>query len=189
MQNKKRNKRYQGNDAAIIETILQHRRHITVRQLARQLEISRSVFYNHYKSIHHAMSDFEDSILQEFANQIAAISPSASIKENERLFRELFLFMAHRKDETFYHICINIDNHGTLFRLMSILYPKLYIDWGDDTPVAANEAVHIFHSIAVVFISNWGSAEHCDIHRMWRYIRNLQKLTQHARKICIEPIS
>lgn len=186
-QKTKRNKRYQENDLAIIEAILKHRRHISVNQLTRQLRISRSVFYNHYKSIEQAMTAFENDLMREFAASMNLIPNSASLKDNEKLFRELFLFMARYGKDAFYHICANVDNHGTLFRMMAIVYPKLYINWGNVVPSKSEDSVHIFFSIAVVFISKWGSADHCEGRKMWRYLRNLQKLSQNAYHICIEP--
>ena len=50
------------------------------------------------------MTAFENDLMREFAASMNLIPNSASLKDNEKLFRELFLFMAQYGKDAFYEI-------------------------------------------------------------------------------------
>ena len=185
-----RNSTYKKNERAIAGAVFsligQHRGKLTAGMIAREAGVSRNTVYRHCKSIGTIVGEMEDRILDEFAagldNDLRRLGSAHTV--NTRLFYALLTFMKRRRDE-FCPICADANNHGLLYQMVLLIYPRLEITWlpkGVSAPAIDSERAEMLMQIIVWALTKWGVNTHRDIHEMDRFVRRLCKFVKYAEE-------
>lgn len=183
------NRRYERSEramqSAILKILKRHRGRITARQVAKAAGLSRQTIYNHHPNINQAISNNEETLLQEFSSglddQLKLLSRTTA-NPNGRIFYAILIFMARHK-EIFCQICADRNNQGLLYKIVEAAYPRLEITWlpiGVPAPEAGSERVEAYIHKSVGIIRRWGKETHCDVRRGSRCVDSLLYATENA---------
>ncbi len=180
---------YKRNESSIRKAVflLNSKRHgrITAKRIAKATGLTRQAIYNHYSNMEQILPKTEEAVLADFTaeldlqmEKLRAIIPDT----NTRLFYVAFVFIAKRR-ELFAPICADIKNHGVIYRMGEILFPRLEIMWlpkGLPSPTLGSERTSMLIHVLVEIISQWSLSTKSDIRKARRFIKRLLRAISDA---------
>ena len=177
----KRNRRYRRNDAKMLEIILRDREHVQVRKICRECRLNRLAFYRHYGNVPEALEHFEQTFIADVGGILGTHPAPASYADNKKLLWGFFFYIAKRDDDVFYYLLTNHFNQSLAEELVSLLYPKIYIEWGPVgtiNPGLNSRPAQVYIDVVLVILREWAEKEHCDIHNADIYVSAIDHITK-----------
>ena len=117
-----KNKRFWQTEQKILQVYFEHHGYITVSELTKKAEITRSTFYHHHRAVYEILTDYEDFLVTEYGREINSLSKLKHISIRKICSTTVFFISRHKK---FFEILRNGKRREIFFAMQEKARPLL----------------------------------------------------------------
>ena len=143
-----KDKRYQGNEEAIIGAFFRAQRRLSAKQLARAARVSRATLYRHHKGERAVMPDIEQKVLAEYRREIAEVVSGGRIRV---MFYRMLMFVERHQRE--FEMIENKGDERTLEEVVSEVVPRVMLKY--KIPAEYTEVSRIYEKEVTAVVETW----------------------------------